>query len=279
MKVLVTGAKGMLGTDLVACLASRGHRVVGVDVDELDITRRREVVREVTRLRPDVLINAAAYTDVDGSETNEELAFRVNAEAVENLARACLEAGCRLIHISTDYVFDGKKEGSYREDDLPRPVGVYGRSKWEGEKRLRGILPEACVIRTAWLYGKAGKNFVKAILAQAERKGTLRVVDDQRGSPTYTRDLAAALATSAELGLTGTYHVTNRGACTWLEFARTILDLAGRRDVEVLPISTAELGRPAPRPANSVLDVGKFEAATGLLLPPWQEALADYLRS
>lgn len=276
MKILVSGSKGMLGTDLVRVLAP-AHTVIGVDLEELDITNRQEVQDQVVALAPDVLINAAAYTDVDRSEEQEDLAFRVNADGAANLALACRAGRIRLIHVSTDYVFDGKQRSPYSEEDPPNPLGVYGRSKWEGEKKIREILPEACLIRTAWLYGKAGKNFVKAILAQAGEKNRLRVVDDQRGSPTHTLDLALALRAAAEKELKGTYHVTNQGSCSWLGFAEKILELADKKGVEVEPISTEELGRPAPRPENSVLDCGKFEKATGMQLRPWPEALKDYL--
>ena len=266
----------MLGTDLVRVLES-SHAVTGVDLDELDITDRRAVEDRVVALAPDVLVNAAAYTDVDRSEVEEGLAFQVNADAAANLAVACRKARARLIHVSTDYVFDGTERRPYSEEDTPNPLGAYGRSKWEGEQRIREVLPEACLVRTAWLYGKAGKNFVKAILAQAEQKNRLRVVDDQRGSPTFTLDLARALRAAAEKGLQGTYHVTNQGACTWLGFAEKILELTGKQGVAVDPISTEELARPAPRPANSVLDCSKFEKATGMKLRPWEDALAEYL--
>ncbi len=277
MKVLVSGSKGMLGTDLMRVLGSSPTAVVGFDLDELDITDRRAVEDRVLAEAPDVLINAAAYTDVDRSEEQEDLAFQVNAEGAANLALACRAARARLVHVSTDYVFDGSDPRPYSEQDRASPLGVYGRSKWEGEERIREILPEACLVRTAWLYGKAGKNFVKAILAQADQKSRLRVVDDQRGSPTYTFDLAMALREAAGQGLEGTYHVTNQGSCSWLEFAVKILELSEKTGVEVDPISSEELGRPAPRPTNSVLSCGKFEEATGMKLRTWQDALADYL--
>jgi dTDP-4-dehydrorhamnose reductase len=278
LKILVSGSKGMLGTDLVRVLEP-SHTVTGVDLEELDITDRRAVARQVDTLAPDVLINVAAYTDVDRSEEQEEAAFQVNAEGPANLALACRTVGIPLVHVSTDYVFDGRGQRPYSEEDPPNPLGVYGRSKLEGEKRVHEILPEACLVRTAWLYGKGGKNFVKAILDQAGRKDLLRVVHDQRGSPTYTHDLALALRAAAERGLKGTFHVTNQGACSWLEFAEKILELAEMRTVKVEPITTEELGRPAPRPANSVLDCGKFEKAAGMRMRSWSEALKDYLSS
>jgi dTDP-4-dehydrorhamnose reductase len=277
LKVLVTGSKGMLGTDLVRVLAP-AHSVIGMDVDELDIANRQEVQDQAATLSPDLLINVAAYTDVDGSEQQEDVAFRINADGAANLAYACRERRIRLIHVSTDYVFDGKKQGPYLEEDTANPLGAYGRSKWEGEKRVREVLPEACLVRTAWLYGRGGRNFVEAILEQANKKKRLRVVNDQWGAPTYTLDLAKALRAGAEAQLKGTYHVTNRGSCTWLEFAEKILELAERKGVGVEPISTEELGRPAPRPANSVLGCDKFEKATGIRLRPWPEALKDYLQ-
>lgn len=278
MKALVTGSRGMLGSDLVDVLSMK-HSVIGVDVDTLDITDRKAVQDRMAAWSPDVLINVAAFTDVDGSEREKELAFRVNAEGAENLALACRAMGVHLIHLSTDYVFDGKKESAYVESDRPNPLGAYGRSKWEGEQKARRALPEVCIVRTAWLYGKGGRNFVRAILDQAEQKKVLRVVHDQQGSPTCTRDLARALQTLAEKRLVGIYHVTNLGACTWFEFARKILEFSGKTDVEVVPISTGELGRPAMRPANSVLDCTKFQRDTGLVLRDWKEALGSYLLS
>ena len=278
MKVLVTGSRGMLGSDLVDVLGMK-HSVIGVDIDEIDITDRQAVQDRMAAWSPDVLINVAAFTDVDGSEKEQELAFRVNSGGVENLALVCRAMGIHLIQLSTDYVFDGKKQGAYGEADRPNPLGVYGKSKWEGERKARRALPEVCIVRTAWLYGMGGRNFVRAILDQAERKTVLRVVHDQKGSPTSTRDLARALQAVAEKRLVGIYHVTNQGFCTWFEFAGKILELSGKSGVEVVPISTAELGRPAIRPANSVLDCMKFQRDTGMILRDWKDALGSYLLS
>ena len=278
MKVLVTGSRGMLGSDLVDVLGMK-HSVIGVDIDEIDITDRQAVQDRMATWSPDVLINVAAFTDVDGSEKEQELAFRVNSDGVENLALVCRAMGIHLIQLSTDYVFDGKKQGAYGEADRPNPLGIYGKSKWEGERKARRALPEVCIVRTAWLYGMGGRNFVRAILDQAERKTVLRVVHDQKGSPTSTRDLARALQAVAEKRLVGIYHVTNQGFCTWFEFAGKILELSGKSGVEVVPISTAELGRPAMRPANSVLDCMKFQRDTGMILRDWKDALGSYLLS
>jgi len=278
LKVLVTGSRGMLGSDLVDVLGMK-HSVIGVDIDEIDITDRQAVQDRMATWSPDVLINVAAFTDVDGSEKEQELAFRVNSDGVENLALVCRAMGIHLIQLSTDYVFDGKKQGAYGEADRPNPLGVYGKSKWEGERKARRALPEVCIVRTAWLYGMGGRNFVRAILDQAERKTVLRVVHDQKGSPTSTRDLARALQAVAEKRLVGIYHVTNQGFCTWFEFAGKILELSGKSGVEVVPISTAELSRPAMRPANSVLDCMKFQRDTGMILRDWKDALGSYLLS
>jgi len=278
LKVLVTGSRGMLGSDLVDVLGMK-HSVIGVDIDEIDITDRQAVQDRMATWSPDVLINVAAFTDVDGSEKEQELAFRVNSDGVENLALVCRAMGIHLIQLSTDYVFDGKKQGAYGEADRPNPLGIYGKSKWEGERKARRALPEVCIVRTAWLYGMGGRNFVRAILDQAERKTVLRVVHDQKGSPTSTRDLARALQAVAEKRLVGIYHVTNQGFCTWFEFAGKILELSGKSGVEVVPISTAELGRPAMRPANSVLDCMKFQRDTGMILRDWKDALGSYLLS
>lgn len=276
MKVLVTGSKGMLGTDLTEILGYR-HAVIGVDIDEMDITDRQAVVERIGFWMPDVVIHTAAFTDVDGSERKPDLAHKVNADGAENVALACRAWGAHLIHLSTDYVFDGRKETPYAESDLPNPLGVYGKSKLEGEQRARRACPEACIVRTAWMYGRAGRNFVQAILAQARPGAVIRVVNDQRGSPTYTRDLARALLVLAEKRLAGIYHVTNAGSCTWYEFAEKILEFSGKSNVRVAPVSTAEFGRPAPRPANSVLDGSKFQRDTGMGMRDWKEALKAYL--
>ena len=266
----------MLGTDLLRALSS-SHDTVGIDLDEVDISNRDATRKQFQDRHPHLVINAAAFTDVDGCEKRVDDAFRVNAQGVENVAFVCRELGIRLIHVSTDYVFDGKSKIPYREDAPTNPLGVYGQSKLEGENRARRILPETCIVRTAWLYGKAGRNFVEAILGQAEKETILKVVDDQQGSPTYTKDLAIALKVLAEKGLTGVFHVTNQGACSWYDFAGKILELAGRTDVQVLPISTGELGRQAPRPASSVLNCTNFESATGMKMREWPDALNDYL--
>ncbi len=272
--ILVVGAKGMLGQDLMRTLAGD---VRGVDIDEIDITSLDSVRRVLLTLRPAVVINAAAYTDVDGCETERELAMQVNGEGVAHLALTCREIGAKFVQVSTDYVFDGSKNAPWLEDDPMNPLSVYGESKLAGE--LNAFLAaEHLIVRTQWLYGLGGKNFVETMLRLAGDKKELSVVDDQIGSPTWTVDLALAIRALVEKGCTGTYHAANAGSCSWNEFARTIFAASGV-DVTVKPMSTAELGRPATRPLYSVLDCGKLVRDTGFAPEDWRDALGKYLQA
>ena len=223
MRILVMGHKGMLGSDLMDVLG-RDHEVSGVDVGEFDITSAPDCLRVVGEFKPEVIVNAAAYTDVDGCETNRDACFAVNAEGVRNIACACKDSGAKIVHYSTDYVFDGTKGEPYLEDDPCRPINAYGESKRKGEQILIETAENHVLIRTAWLYGRQGKNFVKAILAKAKDEGMLRVVDDQVGSPTFSVDLAQATKLLVERDCRGIYHVTNRGVCSWFQFAQKILE-------------------------------------------------------
>ena len=276
MKVLVLGAGGMLGKDLIPILSGK-EQVWARDIGDFDITDRKGVQREVEALQPQVLVNAAAYTDVDGCESKKEMAFAVNAEGARNVALACAAIGGRMIHLSTDYVFDGSSRIPYREEDLPNPLNVYGSSKLQGERYIQAILENHLIVRTEWLYGRHGKNFVDTILRHAGQQKELRVVDDQRGSPTFTRDLSFALERLIGMEARGILHVTNSGSCTWFEFARQILGEKGYNHVQVIPISSEELARPAKRPASSVMDCRKYEKLTGSKMTPWKEALKEYL--
>lgn len=272
--ILVVGANGMLGQDLMRVLEGE---VRGVDIGEIDITSLESVQRVLFTLKPDVVVNAAGYTDVDGCESNRELAMQVNAEGVAHLAMICRDIGAKLVHVSTDYVFGGTKGEPYQEDDLPNPLSVYGESKLAGEMNA-SLASDHLIVRTQWLYGVHGKNFVETMLRLAGEKKELAVVDDQIGSPTWTMDLALAIRTLLEKGCRGTYHAVNSGFCSWNEFAKAIFEETGT-SVVVKPMTTAELGRPAQRPLYSVLDCGKMERDTGLMLEPWQEALRKYLQS
>jgi len=268
----------MLGRDLTDALRNEAIRVETVRSNQMNITEPEGVVETLRRLRPAVVINTAALTDVDGCESMVERAFAVNARGPENLACACRATAAFLVHVSTDYVFDGSKGAPYTEEDHPSPLGVYGRSKEEGERLVREALPGAhCIVRTQWLFGLHGKNFVEAILRQTERTNRLRVVNDQYGAPTYTPDLAAALVTLSRKGATGTFHVTNAGITSWHGFACRIVELGGAHGVTVEEITSKESARPAPRPPYSVLDNQKFARCAGYSLRHWEEALQDYL--
>jgi len=271
VRVLITGAGGQLGHDLVDALS--GEELHAFDHKGLDVANAAAVRQTVERVRPQVIVNAAAFNDVDGAEKNETAAFAANAEGPAALAAVAASVGARLIHISTDYVFDGRKGSPYNENDRPNPLSVYARSKYEGEQAVLRSDPSTCVLRTAWLYGRQGKNFVKAIQAAATRGGPLRVVADQVGSPTATADLATAIVELIRTPAAGLYHVVNAGACSRFEFARAIVG----DGVEVVPITTAEAARPAPRPQNSSL-VSIRWASTGIApLRSWQAALESYL--
>lgn len=272
--ILVVGANGMLGRDLMTVLPGDAR---GVDVDEVDITSYDSVHRVVLTLKPRVIVNAAAYTDVDGCETEKERAMQVNAEGVANLAFAAKDVGALLVQVSTDYVFDGGKGSPYLEDDLPHPLSVYGEPKYAGELNAQ-LAPEHLIVRTQWLYGIHGKNFVETMLRLGAEKKEVSVVNDQIGTPTWTVDLSRAILALIEKGCRGIFHGVNAGSCSWNEFARAIFAEAGMA-VEVKPISTAQLGRPAPRPLFSVLDTAKMTQETGLELQEWREALNHYLKA
>jgi len=276
MRILVLGHRGMLGSQLLDSL-SHNHDVIGKDVDEFDIVSEdacRSVVKET---QPDVVINAAAYTDVDGSEKARELCFAVNGEGVKNVALACRTNKIKIVHFSTDYVFDGNQKTPYREDDPCHPLNTYGEAKLAGEKNLQQYSDDYLIIRTAWLYGKNGRDFVKMILERAREVGRLQIVDDQRGSPTYTRDLAVAVEQLLSGAYSGIIHVTNRGSCSWYEYALKILSYAGMNDVPVTRISSSQLDRPAVRPCNSILSCSKFIETTGRVMRFWQLALQDHM--
>ncbi len=275
MRVLVTGAKGMLAHALLPCLG--GHAVTGVDLNDFDISQEAAVQKAFRELRPEFVYHLAAYTDVDGCELNPQLARQVNADGTANLARAAAEVGATMLYVSTDYVFDGSGSTPWREDDAPNPLSAYGKSKLEGEKAVAATLKYYFIARSSWLFGPKGKNFVSTILKYAAERDELRVVSDQRGSPTYTRHLAVQLSRFINAKSYGIYHVTGSGSCSWFEFAQTILKSAGYEQVRVVPISTEESGRPAPRPKFSVLENRRLAQNQLGLLPHWSEGLAEYL--
>jgi dTDP-4-dehydrorhamnose reductase len=278
VKILLLGHKGMLGSDLLLKL-SMEHEVVGMDKEEIDIVSASECKKSIKDITPDIVINAAAYTNVDGCETAKDECFAVNAEAIKNIAVACRDKNIRIIHFSTDYVFDGAAKQPYKEDHQCNPINTYGASKMAGERYLRSLSENYILIRTAWLYGVNGKNFVQTILEKVKTTKKLTVVDDQTGSPTYTKDLAAAVDLLITKNAKGIFHITNRGSCSWYQFAVKILQEAGIHDIDVTPIKSDQLQRPAMRPAYSVLSMQKFIQTTGKTMQPWQLALQDYLKS
>ncbi|MCK5010464.1 MAG: dTDP-4-dehydrorhamnose reductase [Deltaproteobacteria bacterium] len=265
----------MLGSDLMQSLRST-QQVIGTDIDDFDITDQKETLEALLDIRPRWVVNVAAYTQVDRCEEEIELAFRVNAEGVENLAMACKEVRAKLFHVSTDYVFDGKKQKPYVEEDTPVPISVYGQSKLKGESYIYEILDDFIIIRIAGLYGKGGTNFVNTILKAAQEKDELTVVNDQWVSPTYTVDLSRAIGVLIKVSPRGTFHVANNGYCTWYQFACKILELTGST-IEVVPISSDQLNRPAKRPDFSVLDCKKFTEVTGMEMRPWEAAVKNYI--
>ncbi len=276
MKILVLGYKGMLGSDLMATLGGT-HEVTGKDIEDFDIVSGPDCTRVVHESSADVVINAVACTNVDGCETDEAGCFSVNADGVKNVAQACEEAGIKLVHFSTDYVFDGTKTMPYVEEDVCNPINVYGRSKLKGEEYLKKLSVNYLLVRTSWLYGKNGRNFVGAIVEKAEKTGQLEVVNDQTGSPTCTVDLAAAVKILVEDDYRGIFHVTNRGTCSWYQFATKILEYKEMQGVTIVPVKSVNFGKSAPRPEYSVLSCRKFADSTHRTMRFWQVALKDYL--
>lgn len=282
-KILVVGAKGQLGRELMEQGSTQEIPIAGIDIDELDITNQRQVQEYFKELEVSLIVNAAAYTAVDQAEKEPDLAFAVNRDAPGYLAAICKQKTIPLIHISTDYVFNGLKKGAYRETDPPSPVGVYAQSKAEGEKRVAEILDAHIIIRTAWLYGVHGGNFVKTMLRLGRQKQVLQVVSDQHGCPTSAEDLAGAVLQIAQrlphmVGKDwGIYHYCSKGQTTWYEFATTIFEMASIHESlvvqQVEPISTNAYPTPAIRPLNSVLNCDKIEKTFGVRCKPWRESL------
>jgi dTDP-4-dehydrorhamnose reductase len=268
-RLLLTGGTGLLGLAL--------RRVFpGIFQWRFDLTDARTCQGAVGALRPEAVINAAAYTQVDRAESDPAAAWALNERGPANLARACRDTGARLVHFSTDYVFDGRSTRPYLESDRPRPLGVYGASKLAGERAVLAVMPRALIVRTSWLFGPGKTNFVAKVLAQARRGERFPVVDDQQGCPTYSLDLAAAVRSLVQGGHTGLFHVTNQGQTTWYHLARVALEAAGLDPGLITPIKIVDLGQAARRPAFSVLDSGKYQRTVGRTLPAWEDAVRAY---
>jgi len=274
MRVVITGHKGQLGRQLVDAFA--GHEILGLDMPEDDITRPA-VSGRIADFRPDLVVHAAAYTDVDGCETNPDVAFGVNTIGTQNVAVGAARAGGAMLYISTNEVFDGTRRDLYQEWDAPNPLSTYARSKAAGEQAVRDLTGGRFYIaRIAWLFGPGGNNFITKILAGAEKYGALRVATDEFGNPTYAPDLAAALVQLTATHHYGIYHLTNAGFCSRFEFAREIMRLAGKPDLPITPILSADWPRPSRPPLHAVL-ANTAADALGIALRPWQDAVAEYV--
>lgn len=277
MKVFVTGVRGQLGYDVVNELEKRGHTAIGVDIEELDITDAEAVDKMITEAAPDAVIHCAAWTAVDAAEDNEEKCRQVNAYGTENIAKVCKKLDCKMMYISTDYIFDGKGTRPWEPDDpVTTPLNVYGQTKYEGELAVRNNVEKFFIVRIAWVFGK-GKNFIKTMLNLAKNHDHLTVVNDQYGTPTYTYDLARLLVDMIETDKYGNYHATNEGGyITWYDFACEIFRQAGI-DIEVEPVSSAQYAAKAKRPENSRMNKQKLVDNGFEVLPDWKDALRRYL--
>lgn len=280
MRVLITGAQGQLGKDLEKMLlGAGGYEVISTGQEQLDITKAMNVQQEILACKPEIIIHTAANTNVDQCELDKDNAFFVNVLGTRNVAVAAAKADARLVYISTDYVFDGRGKRPYTEFDAPAPLSVYGKSKLAGERQVKNFSDKFFIVRTSWLYGLNGNNFVKTMLNLAKEKSEISVVNDQIGTPTFTQDLARFLEKLIQTDLYGVYHASNSGSCSWFDFALTIFRQAGIQDrVNVMPITTAELNRAAPRPSYSVLDNYCLKLEGFPNLRPWEEALEEFMK-
>ena len=278
MKVLVTGVKGQLGYDVVRELQKRGHEAVGVDIDEMDITDAAAVERVMTEVQPDAVIHCSAYTAVDRAEEDIEICRRVNVDGTENIAQICKKLNCKMLYLSTDYIFSGDGERPWEPDDEASPLNAYGQSKYDGELVLKKYVEKYFIVRISWVFGINGNNFIKTMLRLGRENGAVKVVDDQIGSPTYTYDLARLLVDMIQSDRYGAYHATNEGICSWYEFAKEIFRAAGMDNVSVTPVKSGEFPVKAKRPKNSRMSKEKLVTNGFSLLPAWQDAVARYIK-
>lgn len=276
MKVLVTGVNGQLGYDVVKELEKRGHQAVGVDRKEMDLTSTQQIKECIENVNPEAIIHCAAYTAVDKAEEEEELCRRVNAIATKEIVECAKKLDVPMIYISTDYVFDGTKDGEYTEQDTPNPINVYGKTKYEGEVYVQELLEKYYIVRISWVFGENGNNFIDTMLKLAKDRDEINVINDQVGSPTYTKDLAPLLVDMIETDKYGVYHATNEGYCTWYEFAKEIFKIANI-DIKVNPITTKEYPTKAIRPMNSKMSKEKLYYINLKILENWKSAVQKYL--
>jgi dTDP-4-dehydrorhamnose reductase len=275
MRVTVFGASGLLGQELVRAAEARGAKLTALSSKDADLRDHARVEQVIRDSRPEWIILSAAFTDVDGCEANPDLALAVNCQGAVHVAQAARKVGSHLMFLSTDYVFDGSKGSPYEISDPRNPINVYGESKARAEERLLEMVSDVCIVRTSWLFGHGGRCFPATILKLAATRPEISVVNDQRGSPTFTHDLAPTVIQLCDQGARGIVHATNSGDCTWYEFAKEIMRMSGL-PAAVKPVSTAEFPRPARRPAYSVLSAASL-AAHGIQMPSWQDALRRYL--
>lgn len=277
MKVLITGSTGLLGTDLIE-VCSQENEVIALSSKHFNIIDLHTTRREIMLVKPDVVIHLAAFSDVDKCEMDKNAAFTVNSLGTRNVSIAAEEIGASILYVSTDYIYDGQKSLPYYEYDSANPLNIYGRSKYEGENFVRSICRKYYIVRTSWLFGFHGKNFVRSILELAKSDAKLKVVNDQVGSPTYTPDLASAINQLINSGCYGTYHITNNGFTSWYDFAKLILSTSKISNAEILPITTEELNRPALRPKNSMMEKFYWKLNGFKELRSYDEALHAYLK-
>ena len=277
MRILVTGVKGQLGHDVVNEMVKRGLEPVGVDLEEMDITDAGACRKVITESKVDAVIHCAAYTAVDAAEDNVDVCRKVNADGTRNIAEVCRDLDIKMMYISTDYVFDGQGTRPWEPDDERHPLNVYGQTKYEGELAVEELFDKYFIVRIAWVFGVAGKNFIKTMLRLGKERGAVSVVDDQIGSPTYTYDLARLLVDMIQTDKYGRYHATNEGLCSWYEFAKEIFRQAGM-DVPVTPVSSDAFPAKATRPSNSRLNKDKLSENGFERLPAWQDALGRFLK-
>ncbi len=277
-EVLILGAKGMLGRSLAELFTKKKYKVTAWDLAQIDITDPEQCREKIPRLEVPLIINAAAYTNVDGAEKEQDTAMKINGEAAGYLAEIAEETGAKLVHYSTDYVFDGKSKKPYNEDDKTNPISAYGKSKLKGEENILKTGSDFIIIRTEWLFGKYGKNFVRSIINAASQKNKLEVVNDQKGAPTFTVDLAEATLNLITKSADGIVNFTSSGETTWFDFASLILRELNIDTVDVAPIKSSKLKLPAKRPANSLLSLDKYKKITGKTPPEYSDALNRYLK-
>ena len=277
MKILVTGARGQLGTDLVMRLEEDGYEVIPTDVEDMDITDIAQVEEWIGRENPDAVMHCAAWTNVDGAESNEEACRRINVTGTQNVAKVCGEHDIKMLYLSTDYIFRGTGVDFYHVDDEPDPSCVYGRTKYEGELAVKQYVKKYFIVRISWVFGLYGKNFIKTMIDLGRRGISPSVVYDQVGSPTYTHDLSILLSKMIATDSYGIYHATNEGVCSWFELAEAVFRECGMDDIKVTPVSTEEYGTAASRPLNSRMDKSSLTNAGFDLLPEWEDALHRFI--